>query len=144
MGCRHRNRTRRQQPEAKHATGQCDNIEERLLLAIDRPFDRDEPQGHRVEDQGAGADIEILQAGQAQPEASSHLKETHRDKPALPVTTELEWVSKAQTRSSDRDCPAEQTDAGKKQRRRRLQGILDHKPVCAPNNDDEREAKETA
>ena len=30
-------------------------------MAIDRPFDRDEPQGHRIEDQGAGADIEIVQ-----------------------------------------------------------------------------------
>jgi hypothetical protein len=106
-------------------------------LAIDRPFDRDEPQGHRIEDQGAGADIEILQADQAQPETSGHLKETHRDKPALPFTTAPEWVSEAQANSTDPDGPAEQTDAGEKQRRRRLQGILDRKPVRAPNNDDE-------
>jgi hypothetical protein len=142
MRCRHGSRPRRQHPETKHAAGQCDNIEERLHLAIDRPFDRDEPQGHRIEDQGAGADIEILQADQAQPEASGHLKETHRDKPALPFTTAPVRVSEAQAESTDRDGPAEQTDAGEKQRRRRLQDILDRKPVCASNNDDECEAAE--
>jgi hypothetical protein len=98
-------------------------------------------QGHRIEDQGAGADIEILQAHQAQPEASGHLKETHRDKPALPFA--LVQVSEAQADSADRDGPAEQTDAGEKQWRRGLQDILDRKPVRAPDNDDEWEAEET-
>jgi hypothetical protein len=107
MRCRHGNRTRRQHPETKHAAGQCDYIEERSHLAVDRPFDRDEPQGHRIEDQDAGADIEILQADQAQPEASGRLKESHRDKPALPFTTALARVSEAQADSTDRDGPAE-------------------------------------
>jgi hypothetical protein len=136
MRCRHGNSTRRQHPETKHAAGQCDNIEERLHLAIDRRFDRDEPQGYRIEDQGAGTDIEILQADQPQPEGYGRLKESHRDTPALPFTTALAWVSEAQAGSTDRDGPAEQTDAGKKQRRRRLHDILDRKPVRAPNNDD--------
>jgi hypothetical protein len=106
-------------------------------LAIDRPFDGDEPQGHRIEDQGAGADIEILQTDQAQPEASGHLKETHRDKPPLSFPAAPEWVSEAQADSTDPDGRAEQTDAGEKQQRRRLQDILDRKPARAPNNDDE-------
>jgi hypothetical protein len=65
------------------------------------------------------------------------LKETHRDAPALPFTTALARVSGAKADNTDRDGPAEQTDAGEKQRRRRLQDILDRKPICAPNNDDE-------
>jgi hypothetical protein len=60
MRYRHGNSTRRQHPKTKHSAGQCDDIEERLHLAIDRPFNRHEPQGHRIEDQGAGADIKIL------------------------------------------------------------------------------------
>ena len=106
-------------------------------MAIDRPFNGDERQGHRIEDQGAGADIEILQADKSQPEASGHLKESQRDKPALPFTTALEWVSNAQADNADRDRPAEQTDAGEKQRRRRLQDILDRNPVRAAKNDRE-------
>jgi len=65
MRCRHGNSTRRQHRETKHSAGQHDHIEKRLHLAIDRPLDRDEPQRHRVEDQSAGADIEILEADQA-------------------------------------------------------------------------------
>lgn len=111
-------------------------------MVIDRPFNRHEPQRHRIEDQGAGADIKIQQADQAQPEACGRLKETHRDTPALPFTTALACVSEAQADSTGRNSPAEQTYAGEKQRRRRLQDILDRKPVRAPNNDGEREAAE--
>lgn len=135
MRCRHRSRTRREHPETKHGAAQRDNIEERSHLAVDRPFDRDKPQGYRIEDQGAGSDIEILQADQAQGEASGHSKEAHRDKPALSFA--LGWVYAAQTDNTDRYGRTEQTDAGEKQRRRRLQDILDRKPVCAPDNDDE-------
>lgn len=106
-------------------------------MAIARPFDRDEPQRHRIEDQGAGADIEILQADKGDREASGHLKETHRDKPALPFTTALKSASEAQADGTERDSPAEQTDAGEKQRRRRRQDILDRKPARSPNHDDE-------
>jgi hypothetical protein len=69
------------------------------------------------------------------------LKDTHRDAPALPFTTALAWVSETQADSTGRDSPAEQTYAGEKQRRR-LQDILDSKPVRAPNNDGEPEAAE--
>lgn len=137
MRCRHGSSTRRQHPETKHATGQCDHIDERLHLATGHPLDRNEPQGHRVEDQRAGADVEILQAGQAQPKGSCRLKEIHRDKSALPFTTAPTRVFEAQADSTDRDGRAEQTDAGEKQRRRRLQDSLDRKPIHAPDNDDE-------
>jgi hypothetical protein len=137
MRCRHGKSTRHQHPEAKRAAGQRDRIEERSHLAIDRPFDGDEPQGHRIEDQHAGADIEILQADHAQPEGCGRLKKTHCDTPTLPFTTGLAWGFEAQADGTDRDGAAEQTDASEKQRRRRLQDILDRKPVRAPNNDDE-------
>ena len=138
MRCRDGHKTRRQQPKTQHAAGHRADIDERLRLAAARPFHRDEPQRHRMEDQRAGPDVDILQAGQTRSNGYSHEQQDHRNMP--PAPTAIGRRAEAQAGGTDKDGRAEQTDAGEQQWRRRSQRISDRTPAGAHNNGDEGKA----
>lgn len=102
-------KTRAQQPKTEQAAVHRHDVDDRLRPATAGPFHRDEPRRHRIEDRGAGPNVEISQAGKTRREGQARLQQDHGDMP--PASAVVGGSAEAQADGTDKDGCAQQTDA---------------------------------